>query len=125
MLWRAKRDPRRITRVEALWAKPKRLVDVTPRQKPDGGASLKIPLPRPRWANWLVRIPDGATKTFELDAVGLFVWNRCDGKTTVRHIIKSLAKEFDLNLRAAEVPTVQFLQTLVKRGLVGIDVHSK
>ena len=68
-------------------------------------------LPRPR-----------ATKTFEFDSIGLFVWNLCDGKTSVQQIIRMLAREYRLNLREAEVPTLQFLQTLAKKGLIAMTV---
>jgi hypothetical protein len=113
-----------MTREDALSAKPKRLVDASPREESNGGATLTIPLPqlRARWASWLLRVPHGATKTFELDAIGLFVWQSCDGQTSVRHIVQNLARRYNLNLREAEVPTVQFLQTLMRKGLVGIDV---
>jgi hypothetical protein len=36
--------------------------------------------------------------------------------------VQNLARRYNLNLREAEVPTVQFLQTLMRKGLVGIDV---
>jgi len=112
-----------MTREDALSARPKRLVEAAPREKSDGGATLNIPLlrPRARWANWLLRVPDGATKTFEFDAIGLFIWQSCDGGTSVRTIVENLAKRYNLNLREAEVPTVQFLQTLMRKGLLGIE----
>ena len=112
-----------MTREDALSARPKRLIEAVPREKSNGGATLTIPLPRARarWANWLLRVPDGATKTFELDAIGLFVWQSCDGRTSVRTIVENLAKQYNLNLREAEVPTVQFLQTLMRKGLIGVE----
>jgi hypothetical protein len=67
-------------------------------------------------------VPPGATKTFEFDAIGVFVWNHCDGRTSVQQIIRKLAAEYRLNLREAEVPTVQFLQTLARKGLIGMRV---
>lgn len=112
-----------LTNEQALAAKPVRLVenDIAPR--PDGGGSLKVTLRPPDKVKWLYRLPPGTTKTFEFDAIGIFVWNHLDGKTTVEHVIKRLAKQYNLNLREAQVPTLQFLQTLMKKGLVGVPAE--
>jgi hypothetical protein len=61
-------------------------------------------------------------KTFELDELGKFVWDACDGKTAVRQIIRRLAERYNLNQREAEVATVAFLQTLTRKGLIGMAV---
>ncbi len=110
-----------ISRRLSLAARPLRTVEQELIETPDGGR-LKIPLRQRKWAAWMFRLPEGSTKTFELDAMGVFVWNHCDGKTTVRQIIQALAKRYRLNLREAEVPTAQFLQMLLKKGLLGMDV---
>ena len=117
-----KKDKKKLSKEEALAARTMQLVRCELTQTPDGGAKLKIPLKQTRWAGLIFRVPDGATKTFELDALGLFVWQHCDGKTSVQQIIRKLAKEHDLTLREVEVATVQFLQTLVRKGLVGMSV---
>ena len=54
----------------------------------------------------------------------MFVWTSCDGKTTVQQMIQRLAKERRLTLREVEVATLQFLQTLTRKGLVGMPVES-
>ena len=113
-----------VTRDHALRARPRRLVDAE-LEPTDNGAKLKVQLAPPRWGRWIFCLPPGATKTFELDAIGVSVWNRCDGKHTVRQIIRKLAAEYRLNLREAEVPTVQFLQTLARKGLIGLDVKQR
>src|SRR5688572_3355612 len=112
-----------VTRIAALEAKPRWLVEVEVVLDDAGGGKLKVPLAPPRWGRWVFRVPAGATKTFELDAIGLFVWNRCDGRHTVQQIIRKLADEYRLNLREAEVPTVQFLHTLARKGLIGMTVE--
>jgi hypothetical protein len=121
MLFRLGAKPR-ITRDDALTAKPRRLVDVELEPDSTGGGKLKVPLAPRRWGRRLFRLPAGATKTFELDAIGVFVWNRCDGGHTVQQIIRKLADEYRLNLREAEVPTVQFLHTLARKGLIGMSI---
>jgi hypothetical protein len=111
----------RITREEALSAKPEKLVEGE-LVEADGGAKLKVPLRQTRWSGWLFQLPEGASKTFELDPMGLLVWKSCDGKNSVQQIIRLLAKRYNLNLREAEVPTLSFLRTLVRKGLVGVPV---
>ena len=112
-----------ITNAQALAARPVRLVDATVTAKPDGGGTLTVPLAPPRRMKWLFKLPAGATKAFELDAVGVFVWQTLDGKTSVEQVIKKLAERYKLNLREAQVPTLQFLQTLIKKGLVGVPAE--
>jgi hypothetical protein len=128
MIGLRKRRNSSITRDQALAAKPRRLVDAELALSDDsagGGGALKAPLAPPRWGRWLFRVPPGATKTYELDAIGVFVWNLCDGRTSVQQIIRKLAKEYNLNLREAEVPTIQFLQTLARKGLIGMSVEQR
>jgi hypothetical protein len=110
----------RITKSEQLAFKPVRLVEVQTRPRPDGGIDLTAPLQPARWAAWLVRTPSGTTKTFELDEMGKMVWDNIDGKTNVQQIIRRLAKRYNCNLREAEVSTLTFLNTLIKKGLVGM-----
>ena len=91
----------------------------------DGGAKIKVQVRPAKWASWFMRASDTLTKTFELDELGILVWNSCDGKTSVQQIIRKLAKQYNLTLREAEVGTTQFLQMLAKKGLVGMAVEMK
>ena len=122
MRFQPRRKPK-VTRDEALRATPRRLVNVEIEPTRDGGGRVKVPLSPPRWGRWVFRVPPGATKTFELDAIGVFVWRHCDGNHTVQRIIRKLAHEYRLNLREAEVPTVQFLHTLARKGLIGMTME--
>ena len=112
------------SRQESLAAKPVRLVEGE-LVAVEGGAKLKVPLKHSRMGRWLLRLPDNASKTFELDALGLLVRNSCDGKTSVKQIIRTLARQYHLNLREAEIPTLSFLHTLAKKGLIGIAMDKK
>ena len=114
-----RRRPPRLTRQQQLSAKPLRLVDGVMADAADGGGRLTVPLRQRRWAGWLLRVPPGATKTFELDALGRMVWDACDGRTTVQQIGRRLAKRYRLSDREAQVSTEAFLATLARRGLVG------
>lgn len=119
-----KRKPT-LTQEQALGAKPVRLPEATVEPLESGGAKLRAPMRPPKWGGWLFRMPMGATKTFELDAVGLFVWNCCDGKANVKQIIHKLSQNFGLNLREAEVSLVAFLQMLLRKGLIVMEVEKE
>lgn len=114
-----------VTRTQALAARPVQLARCELEMQPDGGAKLKVPMRPTKWAGRLFRMPEGATKTFELDSIGVFVWSHCDGKTTVQQLIRKLAREHNLTLREVEVATIRFLQMLVKKGLIGMSVEKK
>ena len=105
-----------------LSARPVRLSDAEPREISPNKWHLTVKLRPTRIARVFLRVPAGASKTFELDPIGLFVWQNCDGKTPVRQLIRKLAKEYNLNEREAEVSTVQFLYTLARKGLIGMQM---
>ena len=122
MLFGSKKKKGDLTRQDALGAKPAQLVKAKILATEDGGAKLTIPLRSTRWTGMIFRLPDNATKTFELDELGLFIWNSCDGKTSVQQMIRQLSRERRLTLREVEVATLQFLQTLIRKGLIGVQV---
>jgi len=111
----------RFTRQEQLAAKPVQLVQGELFET-SAGAKLKVQIKPRKLSRFFLRLPQGATKTFELDPLGLLVWQNCDGKTSVQQIIRKLAKRYNLNLREAEVPTLTFLNTLTRKGLIGLSV---
>src|SRR5690348_11294200 len=104
----------KLNKREMLDSRPVRLSDAEPRDAGQGKWTLTVVLRPTRVARLLLRVPAGAKRTFELDELGLFVWQSCDGKTPVRQVIKRLAKQYRLSEREAEVATVQFLYTLAK-----------
>ena len=113
-----------MTARRALDARPVRAVEATLAPRDGGGGTLTVPLRRELLGFWgrMFGVPEGATKTFELDAVGRFVWERIDGRTSVRKLAAMLAAEYRLDARVAEVSTARFLQTLTRRGLIGVPV---
>lgn len=123
MFFRRKKP--RLSPEEALDAKPLRLVEAQMEPLPDGGGMLKVKVRQPAWGRTIFRLPEHATKTFEFDNIGVFVWECLDGKTSVQQIIKRLSKRYDLNLREAQVPTLKFLEMLIRKGLVGIPMEKK
>jgi hypothetical protein len=114
-----------ISRHDAMAARPLQMVKCDLEPMPNGGAKLKVPLRQGGFVGKVFRVPEGATKTFELDSLGLFVWENCDGKTSVQQIIRRLAKEHQLTQREVEVATIRFLQMLVRKGLVGMSIEQK
>lgn len=61
-------------------------------------------------------------RKYELDAVGSYVWQRCDGRHTVEQLIRDLAARYKLNRKEAEVSLAEFLRRLGKRKLVALAV---
>lgn len=125
MFWRSKKPT--ISRAQQLSAKPRPLVEAKVEELTDeqgGGAKLTVPLRPTRVHRWLLRFPDGATKTFELDSVGYHVWKLCDGKTSIQQLIQKVGRHLKITPREAEVATLAFVQMLVKKGLLGIEVRA-
>ncbi len=123
MFFRSKKP--RLSAEEALDAKPMRLVEAEMQPLPDNGGMLKVQVRQPKWGRTIFRLPEHATKSYEFDNIGVFVWENIDGKTSVQQIIKRLANRYDLNLREAQVPTLKFLEMLIKKGLVGVPMEKK
>lgn len=114
----------RLTPEEALAAKPLRLVEAEMEADNKGG-KLKVPLKARKFAGWVFKVPEGASKTFEFDAIGVFVWESIDGKTSVQQLVRKLAKKYGLSEREAAVSTNQFLQMLGRKSLIGWNVDQK
>jgi len=119
-----RKRPPSLTRQQQLASRPVRLVDGDLAPAGNGGATLKVKLKGRRIA-LLFRVPEGATKTFEFDPMGRFVWEHCDGKTSVQRIARKFAKAYSVSEREAQVSCEQFLMMLAKKGLVGAAVSRK
>jgi len=55
---------------------------------------------------------------YSLDSVGTFIWERCDGQHSVAQIAEALVQEYDVGLEEAVRDCEQFLQELVKEGIL-------
>jgi hypothetical protein len=108
------------TPAEILTARPLRLFDVEPVERSAGQWRVTVPLAPVGWAARFLRVPRNVTKTFELDELGKLVWDACDGTASVQQVIRKLASRYNLNEREAEVATLAFLRTLMRKGLIGI-----
>jgi hypothetical protein len=63
-----------------------------------------------------------AKRQFELDPMGRFVWDLCDGKTTFARIASKLRSQYKMNELEAETALTAYLQTLSKRRLIIMTV---
>lgn len=94
----------------------------------DGTIRLTAPLAGPNKGLYLMlakaaKLPPA--KSFELEEVGAFVWDLCDGKNTVAGIAGKLRERFRMNRLEAETALIAFLQTLGKRGLIRLEAGKK
>lgn len=89
----------------------------------DGRVTLLVPKFRSRLAGrWLVPLlarPDVAVR---LDAEGSFVWERCDGGTTVQTIAEALHRQLGGDGDAVGDRVGRFVEHLARTGLVTMDL---
>jgi len=68
-------------------------------------------------------VPLGGTvadmqKLFSLNPVGAFVWDRIDGRTSVREIAESVLEEFEVSAEQARADTTEFVSELLSAALI-------
>lgn len=94
----------------------------------DGSALLLAPLAtqgRGVLAAVAKRLGKPETKKFDLEPIGGFVWQHCDGRHSFDAISKKLREKFAMNRLEAEASLGAFLQTLVQKRLVDMVVQSE
>lgn len=109
-------------------AKPARHSDVQWEMAEDGTVLLQAPLEgqgRGIAAILARRMNLPATKGFELEPVGGFVWAQCDGATTVETIGRRLRERYKMSRVEAETALGAFLQTLGGRRLIVLTVAKR
>jgi len=115
-----------LTRETSLKSMPVRNPDLKVKREQNGAVTLHVPFRPPRWARFLSKLlrMEDAERRISLDEIGTFVWDMCDGETTVRAMIARFTDKHKLNRKEAEVSMVEYLRTLAKKGLIGIIVPS-
>ncbi|NOY81113.1 MAG: PqqD family protein [Kiritimatiellaeota bacterium] len=90
----------------------------------DGGEALLLVVKRPPFrSKWLERLaPVVRERRIELDEIGAQVWQWIDGRRTVRELVRAFSDKFDVNRREAEVAVVEFLKSLMTRGLISMEI---
>jgi len=55
---------------------------------------------------------------YNLDPVGTFIWDRCDGRHSLAQIAEALVKEYEVEPEVARRDCEQFIQELVQEGIL-------
>lgn len=109
-------------------AKPLRNAFVEFEKLEDGSIVLSAPLST-QGSGLLGRFAQKAgrpdRKQFELEPVGAFVWDICDGKHTFEGISRKLRERFKLSKVEADASLSAFLQMLAQRKLITMMVVEK
>lgn len=112
-----------LTRDQAMRAWPVRNPALTTHVSDDGLVTIELPR-RKDWMGgalgFLFSVP--ASKPVQLDEIGSFVYERCEGEHTVNEIVDDMMAEYKLNRREVEVSLTKFLQTLAQRGIIAFAV---
>jgi len=119
----AKKRRPKLDRQQAMTAVPVLNQLVTIDHNDRGYVLLNLPRRRTsmvRLISRVFRLPP--YKRLELDELGTYAVELCDGSNTVAGIIARFAQRFRLNQREAEVSMVSYLQTLAKRGIISFLV---
>ena len=122
-LWPFRRARTALSREDSLASLPVRNEALYTRRTDAGEVEITIPRRKAWYVGLLSKVfyvPK--SRKIVLDELGTFVWERCDGETTVRDLIGSFAQRYKLGRREAEVSLTEYLKTLAKRGLIGIAV---
>lgn len=92
------------------------------REEKDGKLYVTVEFQRVRWQRFL-----GADRicerSFGLDAYGRFVYESCNGKRSVRAIIKRFAHEMRVSMPEAEMAVTKFIQTLLSKGVIVMEME--
>ncbi|MBL1150595.1 MAG: hypothetical protein AKCLJLPJ_00877 [Fimbriimonadales bacterium] len=114
-------------RNQILKARPVRSERLQFAEEEDGRVILSIPVEiRGRAVRWLSKVGRWpSVKEVELEPVGAFVWKHCDGKHTCEGIARLLSGEYKLSKVEAEASLVSFLETLLKRQYIRLELTSK
>jgi hypothetical protein len=114
--------PPQVDRQAALTLRPGRNSLLTWEKQAEGKTMLTVPMSQKSGrftrllASWL-RAP--SERHVELDEVGGFVWELCDGSHTVDAIVQKTGREYKMNRREAEVSVTMFLQMLHEKNYIG------
>jgi len=114
--------PPEVDRKSAMTLRPGRNAQLTWEKRESGETILTVP-ENPKagrvtklMARWL-KVPN--ERHVELDEVGGYVWELCDGDHTVESIVQKTGRQYKMNRREAEVSVTMFLQMLHERNFIG------
>ena len=88
-------------------------------------ARISVPAVKPKWmvapVTWFVRFR--SRKEYELDGIGMFVWEWCTGTNTVEQIIDAFAQRHALTFHESRVAVTEYITLLIKRGILAIMIQ--
>lgn len=120
-----KRGPE-LTREQAMNALPLRNPNLKWRGNDRGDVVVTLTRRRDvrgRLVSFFFHVPK--SRDITLDEVGSKVWTLSNGRRTVTELIDTLATEYKLNRREAEVSLTEYLRQLGQRGMVGLLVDKE
>ncbi|MCZ6678175.1 MAG: PqqD family protein [Candidatus Poribacteria bacterium] len=91
-----------------------------------GEASLIIPQKHKLWIRAVAkifRLPN--KRVVVLDDIGSYVWQLCDGHSSISQVVKQLQGKYRMTRKEAETSLFTFMRQLGKRGMVGFAVPKK
>ena len=114
--------PPEVDRQAAMILRPGRNSALTWERQESGETVLTVPQNEKigritkAMAKWL-QVPN--ERHVELDEVGGFVWELCDGHHTIESIVQKTGRHYKMNRREAEVSVTMFLQMLHEKNFIG------
>lgn len=112
--------------MEMLQARPLKN-EAAKQEERSGGDALLLSIRRkkPRYLvpplSWVIRI--NRTHRFQLDRLGAWVWNLCDGKRRVEEITDEFAARFQLSFHEARISVTSYVKDLTQRGALVLVVE--
>lgn len=88
----------------------------------DGKLYVTVEFERARWQQFL-GADQMCERTFALDEYGRKVYEGCDGKRQVRHIIHNFAKATNVSKPEAETAVTRFMRTMMIKGLITMQME--
>jgi hypothetical protein len=123
--WKRKREAE-VTREDSLGAVVHRNQRLRAAHSAEGIVTLYAPFRSSpmveKLSRWLGGPEEAPEAKIELDEVGSFVWDMCDGQTTVREMIAKLAAKYKLGRKEASSSLTAFLRSLAQRNLVAVVI---
>jgi len=114
-----------LSREQAMKAQPIATEVIDRVDMKDGGARLVVEVQPGRVAKFILRLPGSIKRTFELDATGLELFERCDGSRSVKVLITDFANQHKLDRHEAERAVTEYLKILIRKGLISMMVKRK
>ncbi len=86
---------------------------------------LKPKFKNPLFGRYIFRFLGKPYYRINLDAIGSFIWERCDGKSTVRQIGKSLHQKFGDKVEPVYERLALFLMSLERGKFISYEESSE